>query len=189
MPAEKASRDQILNKAFVLFRTRGYQATSMTDVAEACGIQKGSLYYQFESKDDLLRCVLRRVNGFAEEKIFALAKGDAPAAERLEHMCRRIARDYARGEGGCIVGNLALETTGTTDAFVTEFAAFFDMLIGAFRTVLVDLYPTAEAKELAERCAQELEGAFMLDRVFPRRGYAGKTLRRIVALADKEYAG
>jgi AcrR family transcriptional regulator len=47
-------KDQIRKAAGKLFSCRGYQATSVRDIAEAVGIQGGSLYAHVESKEDLL---------------------------------------------------------------------------------------------------------------------------------------
>jgi AcrR family transcriptional regulator len=45
---------QILDVAADIFHRRGYDATSMQDIADAVGILKGSLYHYITSKEDLL---------------------------------------------------------------------------------------------------------------------------------------
>jgi AcrR family transcriptional regulator len=47
-------RDQILEKAAHLFCVKGYDSTSMSDIADAVGITKAGLYYFVESKEHLL---------------------------------------------------------------------------------------------------------------------------------------
>ncbi|PTX63332.1 TetR family transcriptional regulator [Melghirimyces profundicolus] len=47
-------REQILEKASQLFRTKGYHATTIRDISEASGILSGSLYAHIKSKEDLL---------------------------------------------------------------------------------------------------------------------------------------
>ena len=47
-------REQILGRASKLFARRGYTATSMNEVAEACGVSKPSLYHYFRDKQHLL---------------------------------------------------------------------------------------------------------------------------------------
>ena len=47
-------REQILGRASKLFARRGYTATSMNEVAEACGVSKPSLYHYFRDKQQLL---------------------------------------------------------------------------------------------------------------------------------------
>ncbi|MBK8267467.1 MAG: TetR family transcriptional regulator [Planctomycetes bacterium] len=48
------TREQIHEAACRLFRERGFHATSVRDIAEAVGIQGGSLYTHIKGKDDLL---------------------------------------------------------------------------------------------------------------------------------------
>jgi TetR/AcrR family transcriptional regulator, cholesterol catabolism regulator len=64
MPAKtlKAARSDnrlgaILEAAARLFAGKGYAATSMRDIAEACDMLPGSLYYHFAAKEDLLVAV------------------------------------------------------------------------------------------------------------------------------------
>ena len=47
-------RELILQRAAELFAQRGYSATSMNGVAEACGLSKPALYHYFRDKYDLL---------------------------------------------------------------------------------------------------------------------------------------
>lgn len=47
-------QEDILDKAAVMFAQRGYAATSIGDIAEACGCSKSRLYHYFESKEAIL---------------------------------------------------------------------------------------------------------------------------------------
>jgi len=51
-------RDEIIQVAAKLFRRLGYIETSMKDIADRVGILKGSLYYHFSSKEELLNEVI-----------------------------------------------------------------------------------------------------------------------------------
>ncbi|WP_262402363.1 TetR/AcrR family transcriptional regulator [Actinomadura sp. CNU-125] len=53
-------RRQMLDVAEQVFGERGYQATSMDEVAERCGVSKPMLYEHFGSKDGLLLACMRR---------------------------------------------------------------------------------------------------------------------------------
>jgi AcrR family transcriptional regulator len=53
--------DEILDAALTLFHSKGYDATSVQDVAGSVGILKGSLYYYIDSKEDLLYGIISRV--------------------------------------------------------------------------------------------------------------------------------
>ncbi|MDF9409877.1 MAG: HTH-type transcriptional repressor KstR2 [Pelotomaculum sp. PtaB.Bin013] len=53
-------RDEIIRVAAKLFRNLGYIETSMKDIADRVGILKGSLYYHFSSKEELLNEVINK---------------------------------------------------------------------------------------------------------------------------------
>jgi AcrR family transcriptional regulator len=52
------TRKRILDAAYALFRRRGYGRVSMDEIAAATAVTKRTLYYHFESKDQLLAAVL-----------------------------------------------------------------------------------------------------------------------------------
>lgn len=71
-----------MGSAVTLFLARGYAGTSMADLAEACGIQKASLYHHFASKDALFAACV--TEGYEEGTQCLLAIRDAelkPAAK------------------------------------------------------------------------------------------------------------
>jgi AcrR family transcriptional regulator len=53
-PAENSTVERLLDAAVALFSQKGYAATSTREVAALLGMQKASLYYHIESKEDLL---------------------------------------------------------------------------------------------------------------------------------------
>jgi len=53
-------RGRILDESAALFLRRGYNATSLREIADAVGMKAGSLYYHFASKEDLLVEILER---------------------------------------------------------------------------------------------------------------------------------
>jgi AcrR family transcriptional regulator len=77
----------ILDAAARLIRRKGYGATSMRDIASASGMLAGSLYYHFESKEELLVAVYAEgVRRIGESVRAALARDRDPWT-RLEDVC------------------------------------------------------------------------------------------------------
>ncbi len=74
-------RSQLLEVAAGLFAERGYQATTMDDVAEAAGVTKPLLYQHFNSKKDLY---LELVDEVAGRILSAIAGADERAASGRE---------------------------------------------------------------------------------------------------------
>lgn len=52
------TREEVLSAAARLFRHEGYYATTMREIAEESGIEAGSIYYHFVSKEEILNAVL-----------------------------------------------------------------------------------------------------------------------------------
>src|SRR3990167_4312845 len=83
---DTATRERILLEAARLFRHHGYAATTLREVADASGIKAGSIYYHFESKDQILGEVLDKgiqvVAETVRQRVDALP-ADATARERV----------------------------------------------------------------------------------------------------------
>ncbi|WP_035841458.1 ScbR family autoregulator-binding transcription factor [Kitasatospora azatica] len=52
------TRRRILEAAAAVFEQQGYQAATIAEILKAAEVTKGALYFHFESKDDLVRCIL-----------------------------------------------------------------------------------------------------------------------------------
>lgn len=54
-------KQAILDAAEILFTTKGYGKTTIMDILEAVGIAKGTFYYHFKSKEDVMDAIIERV--------------------------------------------------------------------------------------------------------------------------------
>ena len=63
------SRQEILRTAARLFQQRGYDATSMNDVAAALKFSKGGLYHHFQSKDEILFHIMNHAMDITQERV------------------------------------------------------------------------------------------------------------------------
>jgi AcrR family transcriptional regulator len=75
-------REELTRTAARLFAERGFHGTSMGDLAEAMGLQKGSLYSLTSSKQELLRETLRQGAAAFHAALDAVPE-DAPAVDRI----------------------------------------------------------------------------------------------------------
>lgn len=69
-------KNEILDSASTLFFTKGYEQTSTNDILEDVGIARGTLYYHFKSKEDILNSLLER------ELSALLLQGEAIAQDK-----------------------------------------------------------------------------------------------------------
>ena len=76
-------REEILDAAHTLFTTKGFQPTTMEDILRIVGIAKGTLYYHFPSKEQILRALVLRIVGQVEQRAREVADSSAPAVDKL----------------------------------------------------------------------------------------------------------
>jgi AcrR family transcriptional regulator len=77
------TRDRIYNAALKLFRKRGFDATTMRDIATAAGMSLGAAYHYFPSKDAIVLAYYDRVSQEHTRRVSAEATNDKPLAARL----------------------------------------------------------------------------------------------------------
>jgi AcrR family transcriptional regulator len=77
--AGKSTRERILDVALDLFTEKGYDKTSLREIAEQLGFTKAALYYHFASKEDILMALHMRLHDFGSEAL-AQMDGEEPTA-------------------------------------------------------------------------------------------------------------
>ncbi len=86
--AGQVRRNEVLALAADLFAERGYNATTVRDIADQAGILSGSLYHHFDSKESMIDAIL---SGFVEQMLdryeAVLGEGASPA-ETFEGLVR-----------------------------------------------------------------------------------------------------
>lgn len=76
---------KIFAEAVRIFKEKGYHATSMQNIADAVGLQKGSLYHYISSKEELLFKIFEHSSGALTRQLEEIvASTDAPT-EKLQH--------------------------------------------------------------------------------------------------------
>ena len=124
------SLDSLLDVAVEVFNERGYDATSMEELAARLGVTKSAIYHHVSSKVELLRLALDR----ALDALFAVTgepgATTGPAIDRLEHVVRGSVRVLAaelpfvtlllRVRGNSPVEQAALQRRREFDRFVTD---------------------------------------------------------------------
>jgi AcrR family transcriptional regulator len=124
------SLDSLLDVAVAVFNERGYEATTMDELAARLGITKSAIYHHVPSKVELLRLALDR----ALDGLFAVTEEPGALAgraiDRLEHVVRGSVRVLAghlpyvtlllRVRGNSDVERAALQRRREFDRIVTD---------------------------------------------------------------------
>jgi len=81
-------KEVILSKAALLFREKGYNATSMRDLAEEVGVEAASLYNHINSKSEILQEICFKVANRFMSHIDEVSQRAEPAIKKLEAILR-----------------------------------------------------------------------------------------------------
>jgi AcrR family transcriptional regulator len=187
MPKQKVDESLIILQSLKLFRKKSYYHTSMSDIATACGLQKGSLYHYFPSKEELMKKVIVSVHQYFKETVFAHAynKKLSPT-KRLELLFESAERIFMDEETGSLMGNVGVETALMIPEFADLVKQFFTDFFHAIKTIYLDKYSETVANELAERSVAEIEGSLMFARVFNDHSFLKHSMKRILSRIESK---
>jgi AcrR family transcriptional regulator len=92
-------RRQILNAALTVFSQKGYHATNVSDVAAQAGVSQGTIYWYFESKDELFQAALLSTFMDIEEETLGSLAAYPTAADKIRALAESMVRlaDVAEG--------------------------------------------------------------------------------------------
>ena len=156
MPLIKTNKEEIIETALKVFREHGYYNTSMSDLAQACGLQKGSFYHYFDSKEKMMAAVLEKVLQTLENEVFPISNDHSCSdKERLQKLMLKIGEVMLQQNGGCIAGNTSLETNGKDVIFRETLKKIFQGWQQALEQVFNTQYPEGTSKRMAEQAVME----------------------------------
>ncbi len=166
------TREKILEVARELFNSKGFNATTISDLVSATGMQKGSLYFHFAGKDAIAREVLSEAT--AELMVF-LSKaldGENPGACIDNFFQCALKKHLGAGfVGGCIFGNTALEMSDCNPEFAGTIDAVFDEWINRVEVVVAAAQKSGQirtdisSEALAKHIIATIEGGIMMSRL------------------------
>src|SRR6266852_5244394 len=99
VPPLQSRRVEICRTAAQIFRDRGYDATSVSDIARALGITKAGLYHYFESKEALLFEITAYGLDRVRDEVIVPARAVRDPAARLRQLVIRHASIATQGRG------------------------------------------------------------------------------------------
>jgi len=173
MPKVSNTRDRLIDSARYLFWERGFAGTSMSDLLAHAEVNSGSFYHFFESKEALLREVLKGYLGALRPMVVdpAFAQTDEPV-ERIFAILAgyrgRILQTECRY--GCPLGRLALEIDPENrpahKLIAENFQGWIDAICECLEQVKDWLPRGTNPKALATYVLAVMEGGVMLSRSY-----------------------
>lgn len=91
----KNKRDELIRVAAVLFKEKGYQATTLNEIAAAAGMDRASIYYYVDNKEEFFREAIKGVlDANTDEAERLLRMRSLNPREKLERLVALLMRSY-----------------------------------------------------------------------------------------------
>ncbi len=168
-----ATRERIVLAAARLAYLQGFNATSLDAVAQAAGVNRGSLYYFFRSKKNLALAVIAHFEALLHDHHVAPAfESGKSGREKLETFAALYSRMPSASSPccGCPIGNLSLELSGADEDLRARLEKVWRRLLSCIEEVLRqaqaegDLDPGPGAGGLARSFFTQIQGAHLIAR-------------------------
>lgn len=119
---DDSPRGRVLRAAAHLFRSQGYERTTVRDLARVVGIQSGSLFHHFKTKEDILCAVMEEGIRFNHERMRAAVAAGSTPREQLRNLIRAELESIL-GETGDAMTVLVYEWSSVSPAKQRELLA------------------------------------------------------------------
>jgi AcrR family transcriptional regulator len=160
------TKDRLVKAAAKLFTLKGYCATSIDEIANACNIQKPSFYGHFPSKESIALATIESLHHYCQAKIFALAHAtELEATVRLQQVSDAVEIFFQERTDYALVGFLATQTIGVLNNLTTPIQAYFNDWIIAFTSILTPFHGASNATKIAQRSLSLLQGTMLMERI------------------------
>ena len=162
------TQKKIVNAAERLILKGGYEGTSLNDMVAAAGVSKGALFHYFTNKQAVSLDVLEK---YANEQIFLPLEKHmmtAPSVKQgLMSWLQESYRAYAQWkfEGGCLLGNMALELSDRDPEMRERIKQIFlqweNQMVGFLKPVAAQGKLLMEPRQFARLLISSYEGITM----------------------------
>lgn len=193
MPWEKQFNvNEVLDKAMQAFWSRGYQGTSMQDLLDRMGINRGSLYSTYRDKHALFLAALRMYDDTIRHKRLADLESRYAPREAIRQLFLAFTSQASErgGNRGCFLTNTALELAAH-DPEARKIVAHAQKEIEAFFARMIrkgqaegEVAPHVKPAEAASGLLASLIGLAVLTRSRPERALLQNIIDEAVRRLD-----
>jgi TetR/AcrR family transcriptional regulator, cholesterol catabolism regulator len=112
---DQGMRERILEESIRLFLRKGFSAATIESITDAVGLSKGSFYWHFKSKNELLETIIAKFEqGFVDALIDTVNKADGGFAEKFRRYHKHVTEFAAKQRDlSCVLTTLSAELSGS----------------------------------------------------------------------------
>ncbi|MCX8533537.1 TetR/AcrR family transcriptional regulator [Chryseobacterium luquanense] len=192
--AEK-TKQFIIEKTATLFNTKGYISTSLSDITEATGLTKGSIYGNFENKDQVAIEVYKYNSGILKKN---LSKSFSEEFSTMSDKLHAFVSFYRKNwqfvfeRGGCPMMNAATESDDTFPELKNQVKLSFEDWTKTISEIIKygqqnnEFKKELNSEQYASLFIILIEGGILLSKTMGDEKYLNLALDRITGLINKE---
>jgi AcrR family transcriptional regulator len=162
VPAPLLTRPEILARLMDLFRDKGFDGASLSDISDSTGLGKSSLYHHFpKGKEQIALEVLGHLEAQLETALFEPMRSNGTPRQKLDRMFDTIDAFYDSGKKACLLERLCASVDARR--FRRPLGRAFAKWIDAVEALGIESgLPRALARARAEDMVVRIEGALVV---------------------------
>jgi TetR/AcrR family transcriptional repressor of nem operon len=187
------TRQGIIHKAAPLFNQKGYEGTSLSDLMEATGLEKGGIYRHFDSKQELAGEAFDHAWKLAMDARFEGLDDIPNAVDRLHQFLRNFQeRRHGLVPGGCPLLNTAIESDDGNPQLRGKARQALHSWLDRLQSIVDEgkrkgeIRPDIDATDLATLIVTTLEGSLMVSRLQRKDDPRNSACRHLEAYFEAE---
>lgn len=148
-----------------VLRSKGYDGSSLNELAAACGLQKASLYHRYPGgKKDIALAVLQFVGQWTEDNIVAVVADQIKSPQaRLQLVLKNVDAIYQSGQASCLMRALSMDSGLVL--FGEDLKLSMERWIAAFTTLgLAFGLQKESARETALQVMIQIQGSLVVSK-------------------------
>lgn len=171
MRPQKISDQKLTENMLEILRARGYDGSSLNDLAVVGGLKKASLYHRYPGgKETLVQSVLDHYTEWLEQNVFqVLSAKRKKAKKKLNIALKNISENYQQGTSNCLYRALSMESGKAL--FGPQISKNCTEWLKAFEAMGKDFgLKKKKARQLAQNSLIKIQGALVMCNILDDSG-------------------
>jgi TetR/AcrR family transcriptional regulator, transcriptional repressor for nem operon len=194
MTKAERTRQFIVEKTAPIFNMKGYAGTSLSDLTEATGLTKGSIYGNFANKDEVALAVFDYNLSLLNNGLSTAISSSANAVDKLLNMVDFYRSQFksSMSRGGCPILNTAIEADDTHPLLKEKVAKSIKAWKKTIETIVTqgidkgEIRSDVDAAQFATEFIALIEGGIMLSKATGNLSILHNCVLRIEKIINSE---
>jgi TetR/AcrR family transcriptional regulator, transcriptional repressor for nem operon len=181
------TKQQIIEKAAILFNQNGYVGTSISDIIRVSGVGKGSIYSHFRNKDEIAIAAFDHTLHLIVQAVMQNVEQQDTAIDRLTAFVDTF-RGFTTqpiGVGGCPILNTAVESDDTHPELRLHAQQGLNQILALVGSIIElgirqgEIVATTDIEQVSTVILATIEGAIMISKLYGNDLYLDRAITHL----------